>query len=108
MFAFLRSGITKLNVRLGAGISSPRCISCYVTIGIIFLIDRSPVRDLLNSEVNDIVEIIFLWFAIQSLVGMIHFILLRSYMLVSRTKIIQTITDEKRKRETTAQKVLNN
>lgn len=82
MFTWFREGVSKLGVnKLEELVFCPWCFSHYVTL-IILLTSKNV--STLNVTTGKFYNFMFTWFAIQAVIGLLHYVLLRAYEPVAK------------------------
>lgn len=99
MFTWFRESVSNLNIhKLEELVFCPWCFSHYVTLVILLSANISYIN-IVNSEskIANFYNFCFTWFAIQCIVGIFHYILLRAYEPVAKQMANRKIMKAMRK-----------
>ena len=91
IFTWLRERVSKIHPKLEELIHCPWCLSHYIAIVFMILCDQAhfPVISTLT-----VINFILLWFAIITLSGLMHFVLLRTYAPIAMAMLKRKMKKE--------------
>ena len=92
LFDTLRKFVKSKNAKLGEGINCPWCVSHYVTLGYLIVTWQSlPTLFTLSKFMHFLI----LWFVIQTVIGVFHYVLIRTYMPIAQMQAQKAILEAK-------------
>jgi len=79
IFLWLRELIAPVHHKLEELIHCPWCLSHYITLGLLFVFDTN-----ITFTFYNVCYFILQWFAIQGIIGLLHYVYLRAYEPVAK------------------------
>ena len=86
IFEWFREGVSSLGIhKLEELVFCPWCFSHYVTFTILFTSDV----EMLHVSKHNVYNSLFTWFVIQGMIGMFHYVILRTYEPIGKAMLIR-------------------